>query len=289
MIMPIERWLVACVLTVTAGIVLGLLVWAGGVIYRDGRQQIEQRAEASLAVFLVFLPMWQFYYGVALLALVVALFIFTLTYDWRWVVVSIMLTLGALPILRSVLQNKRTERIEQQLPEALRLLANSLQAGMSLAPALALTAQQIQPPLATELSVIVQRQRTGESLEAAFSDLQHRASSSIVQFFSFIIIMSVKHGGQQADVLTRMASAIQQQHYAQQRILSLSAQARMQGRVMFFLPIGLFLSLKMVHQGTTEILLTTGAGQILLLICVCLMGAGFFLTRRILGQFHVDD
>ncbi len=287
--MPIERWLVACVLTVTAGIVLGLLVWAGGVIYRDGRQQIEQRAEASLAVFLVFLPMWQFYYGVALLALVVALFIFTLTYDWRWVVVSIMLTLGALPILRSVLQNKRTERIEQQLPEALRLLANSLQAGMSLAPALALTAQQIQPPLATELSVIVQRQRTGESLEAAFSDLQHRASSSIVQFFSFIIIMSVKHGGQQADVLTRMASAIQQQHYAQQRILSLSAQARMQGRVMFFLPIGLFLSLKMVHQGTTEILLTTGAGQILLLICVCLMGAGFFLTRRILGQFHVDD
>ncbi len=289
MIMPIERWLVACVLTVTAGIVLGLLVWAGGVIYRDGRQQIEQRAEASLAVFLVFLPMWQFYYGVALLAFVVALFIFTLTYDWRWVVVSIMLTLGALPILRSVLQNKRTERIEQQLPEALRLLANSLQAGMSLAPALALTAQQIQPPLATELSVIVQRQRTGESLEAAFSDLQHRASSSIVQFFSFIIIMSVKHGGQQADVLTRMASAIQQQHYAQQRILSLSAQARMQGRVMFFLPIGLFLSLKMVHQGTTEILLTTGAGQILLLICVCLMGAGFFLTRRILGQFHVDD
>ncbi|WP_417691273.1 type II secretion system F family protein [Pseudidiomarina sp.] len=287
--MPIERWLVACVLTVTAGIVLGLLVWAGGVIYRDGRQQIEQRAEASLAVFLVFLPMWQFYYGVALLAFVVALFIFTLTYDWRWVVVSIMLTLGALPILRSVLQNKRTERIEQQLPEALRLLANSLQAGMSLAPALALTAQQIQPPLATELSVIVQRQRTGESLEAAFSDLQHRASSSIVQFFSFIIIMSVKHGGQQADVLTRMASAIQQQHYAQQRILSLSAQARMQGRVMFFLPIGLFLSLKMVHQGTTEILLTTGAGQILLLICVCLMGAGFFLTRRILGQFHVDD
>ncbi|RUO45911.1 hypothetical protein CWE21_12955 [Pseudidiomarina aquimaris] len=289
MIMAIEGWLVACVLTVTAAIILGVLVWAGFVIYRDGRPQIEQRAEASLAVFLVFLPMWQFWYGVALLALLVALFVFAVTHDWRWVVVSLIVTLGALPMLRSVLHKRRTERIERQLPEALRLLANSLQAGMSLASALALTAQQIQPPLATELSVIVQRQRTGESLELAFADLQRRANSSIVQFFGFIILMSVKHGGQQADVLSRMAVAIQQQHYAQQRVLSLSAQARMQGRVMFFLPIGLFLALKVVHQDTTEILLTTGAGQILLLICACLMGAGFFLTRRILGQFHVND
>lgn len=287
--MRIEEDLLAGLFSLTALTVLGALVWSAMSIYRDARRHIEQQAEASLAVFLVFLPMRQFWYSVVLLASFVALTTFTLTHDWRWLVFSIVVTIAALPLLRNFFHHQRTKKIEQQLPEALRLLANSLQAGMSLAAGLALTAQQVQVPLATELSLIVQRQRTGESLTVAFADFQQRARTSIVQFFSFIIVTSVRHGGQQADVLNRMADAIQQQHYAQQRILSLSAQARLQGRVMFFLPLALFFAIKLVHEDATNTLLHTTAGHILLLISASLMAAGFFLTRRILGQFNVDD
>ncbi|WP_258808483.1 type II secretion system F family protein [Pseudidiomarina sp. CB1] len=287
--MRVDEWLVVLFVTATALLALGLATWGGIAIYRDARQQIEQHAEASLAVFLIFLPMRQFWYGVLLLTSLIALITLLLTHDWRSMMLTMVVSVGALPLLRNVLHQKRTAQIEQQLPEALRLLANSLHAGMGLASALALTAQQVSAPLATELSLIVQRQRTGETLESAFADFQRRAATSIVQFFGFIIVTSVRHGGQQADVLSRMAEAIQQQHYAQQRILSLSAQARLQGRVMFFLPLGLFFALKTVHQDATTLLLTTSAGQIVVVVCVCLMAAGYFLTRRILGQFYVAD
>lgn len=287
--MPIESQFIALLVAATLALLSIVLSWAAVFMFRNLRPQVEQHAEATLAVFLVFLPMRQFWVAVILLTMVVAMTTLLLSQNGYWMLVSIGFTIAVLPLLRNVLYKQRIQNIETQLPEALRLLANSLQAGMSLPSGLALTAQQVQPPLATELALIVQRHRTGESLAAAFSDFQRRASTSIVQFFTFVILMSVRHGGQQADLLTRMADAIQQQHYARQRILSLSAQARLQGRVMFFLPLGLFLALKAVHQDTANTLLATSAGHLVLLVCGCLMGAGYFLTKRILGQFDVAD
>lgn len=287
--MAIERWMVAGVV-VSAGLAATVLVMGLVLsLYSSMKLQIEEQAEASFALLLIYLPMRQFWYGVALLALLAALFAWLLTASWHWALLITLATMAALPFLRNLMQRRRTACIEQQLPEALRLLANALQAGMSLAPALALTAEQLSPPLATELLLIVQRQRTGEALANAFTDFHQRTRSSMVQFFGFVVVTSARHGGQQANVLSRMAVAIQQQHYAQQRILSLSAQARLQARVMFFLPVGLFFALKWVHQDSTTQLLATRGGQLVLLVCGCLMALGFFLTRKILGQFNVDD
>ncbi len=287
--MPIELWHVAAAVMSTAVLVFCSALWLLTQGYRETKTELSRQAEASLSMFLIFMPLRYFALAVAALTLLVGLTAYLVGQDWRWAAASVAMCLLSFPSLRTYAHRKRTEKIEQQLPEALRLLANSMLAGLSLSPALALTAQQLQPPLATELKLISQRQRTGESLATALEDFHRRTATSIVQFFSLTLVTSMTYGGQQAEVLLRMAAAIQQQHYAKQRIRSLSAQARLQGRVMFVLPFALFWAIRNVHEASINSLLTTSSGQFILLICGCLMGTGFFLTRRILGQFYANN
>lgn len=71
-------------------------------------------------------------------------------------------------------------------------------------------------------------------------------------------------------------------------MLSLSAQARLQGKIMFVLPIGLFFAIGAVQEESKTVLLSTSGGQLLLLLAACLMAIGLLLTRRIMGRFNDD-
>lgn len=287
--MQIETWHVAIVMVATLSVLILAIGWLTTKGYREVSDELAKETEASLAMFLIYQPLRMFWMAVTAFTLVIGLMVLLVWQSWLSSTATVAICLASLPIIRKVAQQRRTNKIEQQLPDALRLLANSLQAGLSLSPALALTAQQTEPPLATELKLVVQRQRTGDTLAEAFSDFHLRARTAMVQFFTLTIVTSATHGGQQADVLARMAQAIQQQHYAKQRILSLSAQARLQGRVMFFLPFLLFWAINSVHEASAKLLIDTDAGNAILLLCGCLMAVGFFLTRRILGQFYAAD
>ncbi|RUO57339.1 type II secretion system F family protein [Pseudidiomarina insulisalsae] len=286
--MTFELWqvmllaMVCVVVIVLAGIYLFLR------FFQQIRSSLARETENSLATLLIFLPVTQFWTLVGGFTLLVCTLVLVISQQWQWVLACFVLCIAALPWLRVVARNRRVTLIERQLPEALRLLATSLQAGLSLMPALILTAQQVRAPLATELKLVAQRQQTGDSLTAALNDFYQRADTALVQFFTFALITSARYGGQQAEMLNRMARAIQQQHYAQERILSLSAQARLQGKIMFVLPLFLYVAIRAVSTESSQLLTQTDAGKLVLVVCACMMAVGFFLTRRILGQFRRD-
>ncbi|CAB0152024.1 hypothetical protein PSI9734_02372 [Pseudidiomarina piscicola] len=286
--MEIELWQLLALLGLTFFASFGLIWALSSQSLGDLKRQLQRDTEVSMAAFLIFLPAQTFWLLVGSTAVPIGLVAYIILAKWWWALIAALCYLACLPWLRAVLLRQRRQKLEQQLPGALQLLASSLNAGLSLLPALDLAARQLSPPLKTEFRLLVQRQRTGDSLALALSDIYRRSPSALVRFFTFALETGNKYGGQQVQMLERMARAMQQQHYAKQRMLSLSAQARLQGKIMFVLPIGLFFAIGEVQQDTKVLLLTTTSGQLLLLLCACLMLIGVLLTRRLMGRFNDD-
>ncbi|MDN7130651.1 type II secretion system F family protein [Pseudidiomarina sp. 1APR75-15] len=286
--MVIELWQVALLGSLAVLAAIGLILLLAQQPLREIKQRLERDAELSLAAFLIFIPARLFWLILSVLVLPVVIFMSLMVANGVWSVLACLLCFAGLPWLRTTLLKRRRQKIEKQLPNALQLLASSLQAGLSLTPAIELVAKQLPRPLQMEFRLLVQRQRTGDSLMLALEDFYRRSPSTMVRFFTFAIDTGHRYGGQQAQMLSRMACAIQQQQYARERMLSLSAQARLQGKVMFVLPFGLFFAIGEVQEQSKALLLTTQEGRVLLLLCGCLMLIGIALTRRIMGRFNDD-
>ncbi|MBY6065072.1 type II secretion system F family protein [Pseudidiomarina sediminum] len=283
----IEMWHVLLFVGISLLSIVWLLRLLGNGMFSEIKLAMLKDTEVSLTTFLIFLPAHKFGLLLILAALPLGVVSSLLIADLLWGLACVMAYFAGLPLLRRWLMRRRVEIIERQLPQALRLIANSLSAGMSLLPSLALIEKQTPAPLGSELRVVVQRQQAGQSLASSLQQLYQRVPSSIVQFFIFMLITSSRFGGQQAQMLSRMAAALEQQHIAKERIMSLSAQARLQSKIMFVLPIALFFVIGEVQESSKHLLLTTTIGQLLLLVAGILLAVGFLLNRRILGSF--DD
>ena len=245
------------------------------------QQQLQVQTENTLWDFLSLATARQVWL-VSLIAMVPMMVVVTFLASWFWAAAVALLGCALLPLLRRKLLQRRQQHVTLQLPDALTLLSHAMASGMSLLPALELSLSQCPQPLRSEFSLMLQRLRTGESLSAALEALAQRIPTLGVQFFVLTMQIGARHGGAQVAVLQRMATALQQQNIAYQRLLSLSAQARLQGRVMFMLPIGLFLVLHKMHPENTALLTDTQPGWVILGLCAILLVVGHLLVRKIM-------
>ncbi|RUO75527.1 type II secretion system F family protein [Pseudidiomarina taiwanensis] len=276
-------WFIA--LSWALSLVLLLLSVRWGVTY--WRQQVSPKlvvqAEQNLAELLIFMPAQQLVTGV----LVGILLLTALLSLWMSVLTASLtgvLLLLVTPLIYRQIRAKRTYKIKHQLPSFLLQLSVALQSGLSLSAALTQLAKQQPAPLGAELRLMVRRQHVGSNLLAAAKDFAERVPLLSVRQFALVIELSDMHGAGQARVMAQLAHSLQQQLYARERMLSLSAQARLQGYVMGFLPLLLFAVLHWLEPENTGQLLYTEMGQIILILAACLLLCGALIVKRMLGQ-----
>lgn len=243
--------------------------------------QVFAQTEASLAEFLIFLPPTQFWCLVAAVVLPTG-FIVLFQFGPFWAVLVVAAIVLLLPWFRHLLHAKRCDRIAQQLPDVVLALANALAAGLALAPALAAVCPRLPQPIEQEFSLLNRRLQWGDSLAAGLADFYQRVPRGGVYQFLLVLTLAKQHGAQQVTVLQRLAKSLQQRIYAERRLRSFSAQARLQGRVMLMLPIGLFVVLQWVQPSDNALLLTTHTGQFMLALAAIMMLIGHLLVRQLI-------
>src|SRR5207245_643770 len=89
-----------------------------------------------------------------------------------------MAVFGALALVPRLLywwmRRKRLRLFEEQLPDALMMLAGGLRAGVGLGSAIAQLVTEMQAPISQEFSLLLREQRLGVTLEQALSNLNRR-------------------------------------------------------------------------------------------------------------------
>lgn len=251
-------------------------------VLKNYQQTYENKMQQGLTELFLFIPVRQLFMFWGISTLVVMLLLLALADSWLSYLAGVLI-IGAAPWqLYAYLRKQRAASFQQQLPDALLLIANSLRSGASLQSAMHFISQEMPAPIGQEFSLLLRQLRLGQPIDVALAELEQRLPSIDCTRMAAAITLGHSTGGQQAPLLERLAGSMRKKQQLQQRIQSLSAQGRMQGRVMTILPLFLTLVLWAIETVTVEQLVQHPLGWIIAIAMLVMLGFGQWFISRML-------
>jgi tight adherence protein B len=182
----------------------------------------------------------------------------------------------------------RLNAFNKQLPDTITLIANALRAGSSFLQAIELVVRESRPPISTEFSRVIREVNLGLPFEQALENMVRRVRSDDLELMATAISIQHQVGGNLAEILDSIAYTIRERIRIKGEIRTLTAQQRLSGYVVGFLPIALAGFLFVAAPGFMDPMFANPpdiaglpAGVVILMFGGFMMFVGFMLIRRI--------
>ena len=192
------------------------------------------------------------------------------------------LLVGATPFMFVLHKRKaRFKKFEAELPEALDLMVSALRVGQSLISALDLVAKESQDPLSSEFRICCEEQNYGLELRTALMNLQSRVPLQDLNMVATAILIQKETGGNLAEVLDKVSQVIRERFRMRRQIMVHTAQGRLTGWILSFLPVVLGAALYFVNPDTMSLLWKREIGIKLLYASGTMTVIGALVIRKI--------
>jgi tight adherence protein B len=182
----------------------------------------------------------------------------------------------------------RLNAFNKQLPDTITLIANALRAGSSFLQAIELVVRESRPPISTEFSRVIREVNLGLPFEQALENMVRRVRSDDLELMATAISIQHTVGGNLAEILDSISYTIRERIRIKGEIRTLTAQQRLSGYVVGFLPIALAGFLFVAAPGFMDPMFANPpsiaglpAGVIILFFGGFMMFLGFMMIRRI--------
>jgi tight adherence protein B len=173
-------------------------------------------------------------------------------------------------------------RISQALPDALDLMARSMQAGHAFTSALQVAAKDCPPPLSYELRAVFEEINFGISTAQALQALAVRVASEDVRYFVVAVVIQSETGGNLAEILKNTAHLIRERQKIAGIVRVLSAEGRISAVILSLLPFALAAGMSLLNPGFISRLWTDPMGLQLVYISLTLMAFGILWMWRLI-------
>jgi tight adherence protein B len=185
------------------------------------------------------------------------------------------------PFLFTRLRRQRRHRINRQLPDALRVMADAAKSGLALPQMIRLVAGQGQKPIAEEFGLVVHAMDLGNSVEDALKRVGDRLNLSNFDLMSTAIIVNRDRGGDIGQLLVRLADAIRAIADVEERIETETAAVRMSAKIMVgTIPLFAF-ALFLIDPAGVAMLFSTAIGAVVLVVIAALATVGYRMILRL--------
>src|SRR6266508_1137777 len=192
---------------------------------------------------------------------------------------------GALmiPVVRARRRVARhTERMQEQLAEAVSVIAAGLRTGLSLLQAISIAADEVGAPLGATLRELVDHVSLGVPFPRSLDDWVAEVSVPEARLIEGVLSLQRRTGGDLPAVLDRLARTLRDRQAAAREVRSLTAQARLSGAILGFLPIGFFLFLSVTSRRDIAAAYHSSTGATSIVVGLLMQGAAFLWIRRLL-------
>ncbi|VCU71581.1 Bacterial type II secretion system protein F domain protein [Pigmentiphaga humi] len=277
----IERWGIAAAVALCAALLaVGMLGWAWESLARY-RATFAETARVRMGEFFFFVDVEQLWRAQVLLVGALALAGGWLGRSWSLAAVGAVLGVWLPRRAARMLRGRRLRRFDAQLPDALLALACALRAGASLPAALRQLVAEGEPPLAQEFALMLREQRLGTALDLSLANLGDRMPTEAASLVVAALRIAAETGGNLADTLERIAATVRARLHMEGRVRALTAQGRLQSRVVGVLPWLLIAALHSLEPETMGLLWTTREGWAVLSLVAVLDLLGLWMIARI--------
>lgn len=143
----------------------------------------------------------------------------------------------------------RRRAFEEQLPDALSLIASSLSAGHTFLRAIQMMVDEAEPPLSEEFGRALAETRLGGSVVDALDHMAKRLELRDMQWVVQAIRIQQTVGGKLADLLHTLAGFIRAREEVRREVKVLTAEGRMSAGVLAALPLFLLIAIQVIDPG----------------------------------------
>lgn len=198
--------------------------------------------------------------------------------------VPVLLLMAFFPrALYAWMRKRRMRRFEEQLPDALMMLAGGMRAGIGLNAAIAQLVAETPAPLGQEFTLLLREQRLGLQLEQSLANLARRVPTQTTTLVVSAMRIASETGGGLAETLERTAHTVRSRLQMEGKIGALTAQGKLQAWVVGALPILLMLVLNKMEPEAMFYLWNDRIGWATLAVIGVLEGLGIYVIRRIVA------
>lgn len=178
-------------------------------------------------------------------------------------------------------QGRRLAAFDGQLPDVLDHLQGSLRAGYGLLQSVEWVSRQLPNPAGREFDRVVREVQLGRTLLDALDSMVRRIPSDDLALIVTAVKIQYEVGGSLAEILETVAHTIRERVRIQREIRVLTAQQRLSGYVLMFLPIGMAIFLLVVNPDYMMPMFEPGPFLCIPIGTVIMMVVGFLVMRRI--------
>lgn len=174
----------------------------------------------------------------------------------------------------------RAARIQEQLGDAVDLVARALRAGHALASALRMVADQAPAPIGHEFANACEQIGFGVPADEALRQMAARSQSEDLRYFTIAVLLQRETGGNLAELLDNIAALVRQRQQLRQSVRALSAEGRLSAWILGILPFALAGVISLINPDLLSLLWTDPAGRAISLGALLMMAAGILVMRQ---------
>lgn len=180
-------------------------------------------------------------------------------------------------------RQKRLNKFQAQLPDALELVARALRSGQSLAAAMHVVSEEMPDPIAGEFGRVFEEQNLGIPIEESMKSMCERVPNMDLRFFVTSVGIQRQTGGDLAEILDKIGYVIRERFRILGQVKALTGEGRLSGVVLIALPFALFGFMLNTKPDYVESLWTTELGQKMSAFAIVAQILGALVIRKIVN------
>ncbi len=177
---------------------------------------------------------------------------------------------------------KRRQKFNEQLPDALATMSNALRAGFSISQAFDSVVEQGEKPMSEEFAILQQQLRIGMSFESALESMSARVGSDDLTLVTTAILISRKTGGNVTEIFDKISETIRGRMKIERKVRTLTAQGRLQGIIVSLMPIVLGVAMTILKPNMMLPFIFSWTGFCAILVMLALIALGWMMIRKII-------
>ena len=190
---------------------------------------------------------------------------------------------GLLPyFVLKIIKARRMKKFEEQLPDALDMIARSLRAGHALSGGLEMVGQEFPEPLGPEFARTVRQITFGVNLERALRNMSERVDCPDLKFLVVSVMIQRESGGNLGEIMENIGRIIRERFQLRGKIRTLAAEGKFSAIILIVLPFLIALALFFINPDYIKELINDTKGRMIIAGAIVMMGVGVYFMKRII-------
>jgi tight adherence protein B len=181
------------------------------------------------------------------------------------------------------LAKRRTKKFTASFSDAMDIIVRGIKSGLPVHDCLKIIARETSEPLRSEFARLVENIGMGMTLDQGLDKLGEQMPTSEVRFFSIVMNIQQKTGGNLAEALNNLSVVIRSRKLMREKIKALSSEATTSAMIIGALPPGVILLITITTPSYMQPMFHDHRGWFMLGISGFLMCFGIWVMTRMIN------